>query len=85
MIRKPKAITISGTVDSRGRLRLDRPVPVDPGPVEVTVRPTAPAVARRIRKRCLLDLAGSASEMLRDVDVDRKLNELRNEWHETGN
>ena len=74
-------ITMSGTVEADGRLRVEDPVPIDPGPVEVTVRAKDRDHSSAGETRSMLDLAGSAREMLRDIDVDKKLDELRDEWH----
>ncbi len=81
MIKDSSKVTMRGMVEPGGKLRLDGPVPVKPGPVDVTVRPVESAQPQKAKGLSILDLAGSAREMLRDVDVDKKLDELRDEWH----
>jgi len=51
--------------------------------VEVTLRPVATDQQAARQKFSFLDLAGSARELLRDVDVDQMLDKLRNEWGNT--
>jgi len=80
MSSDPELITMSGTVEADGRLRVEGPVPIDPGPVEVTVRAVESAQPRNEKRRSMLDLAGSAREMLRGIEVDKYLRELRDEW-----
>ena len=80
MIRDAERITVNGTLNEDGRIQPDEPLPLQPGRVEVTVRPIGADEAEERPKLRLLDLAGSAREALRDVDVDGWLDDLRNEW-----
>ena len=80
MIRRAGKITVSGTLKEKGQIHLDEVPPLDPGRVEVTVRPVGQSPGAAGRKLSLLDLAGSARKLLKGVDVDEQLDDLRNEW-----
>ena len=75
------AITVPGLLKPDGTLELGRPVELPPGPVEVTVRPLAPAsegtwaVPQRIwAERKALGLPGRTKE-----EIDAGIQELRDE------
>ena len=74
-----KIITIPGTVEAGGHLHLDETLPIEPGPVEVTVRPIESARTSR-KKMNILDLAGVGAEMWQKIDVDKEIRKLRDEW-----
>jgi hypothetical protein len=76
---KMKEAVISGTVLPDGSLQLDRPVPLPPGPVELSVRPVTAN-----RESVLQVLQDIWAESLRPghkarsaEEIDRDLDELR--------
>lgn len=80
MSKDPELITMSGTVEADGRLRVEDPVPIDPGPVEVTVRAKDRDHPSAGETRSILDLAGVGGHLWQRIDVDKYLRELRDEW-----
>ena len=86
MIAKGKTVTISGIVEADGRLRLDGPVPVEPGPVQVTVRSTANRRDDNVPAKppMIADMAGVGGDLWRKINVDDYLQQLRDEWDGTG-
>ena len=80
MVKPAKPIRVTGILEKDGRIRPDRPVPLPPGPVSVSVTPRRNLARVRTKVPRLLDLAGSAREMLAGVDVDQELRDLRAEW-----
>jgi len=80
MIRDADRITVNGTLTEDGQIRPDEPLPLPPGRVEVTVRPSRPEAGKPARPLTILDLAGVGAEMWQKIDVDRYLQDLRDEW-----
>ncbi|MFI5366551.1 MAG: hypothetical protein ACHQ4J_13110 [Candidatus Binatia bacterium] len=72
-----QTIRLVTTVGSDGRVRIDAPSSLPPGPAEVIVRPiTEPA--RPALHWC--DLRGLGKEIWRGLDAQAYVNELRDEW-----
>lgn len=80
MIRDSKTITMPGTVEPDGQLRLDGPVPIRPGPVEVTVRPAVSGRSPAAEARKIVDMAGVGAELWEKLDVEQYIQEMRDEW-----
>lgn len=80
MITDSNKVTMRGTVEPGGKLRLEGPVPVKPGPVDVTVRPVGDRPAGQKKARTLLDMAGVGAELWQKIDVDRYIRRMREEW-----
>jgi hypothetical protein len=72
-----QTLTVPGVVTDQGTLRIETPVDLPPGPVEVEVtirpapRPPAPSEWK------WADLYGLGAEIWRGVDVQEYLRELR--------
>jgi hypothetical protein len=76
-----KAVRVAGVLlKQRDCIRLDRPVEMPSGRVEVTIRPASPERRKRRKELSLLDLAGTGRELFRGIDVDKWLDDMRNEW-----
>jgi len=80
MIRHADKITVTGVLTEDGRIQPDEPLPLAPGPVEVTVRPGRPGRHPRGAVRSIVDMAGVGAEMWRKLDVEQYLQDLRDEW-----
>jgi hypothetical protein len=79
--RNDKTVRVTGVLQQKhDRIRLDRPVPVAAGPVSITIRPAARRVRRRTKELDILDLAGTGRDIFKGIDVDKWLDDLRNEW-----
>ena len=80
MIRDADRITVNGTLTEDGRIQPDEPLPLQPGRVEVTVRPARAAAEKPTTPLKITDLAGVGAEMWQKIDVDQYLQDLRDEW-----
>ena len=80
MIRDADKITVTGVLQEDGQIRPDEPLPMAPGPVEVTVRPMQSAEGAPKAPRSIFDMAGVGAEMWQKIDVDQYLQDLRDEW-----
>jgi hypothetical protein len=80
MRKTVRPFRVTGTLEEDGTIRPDKRVPLPPGRVEVSVAPIGRRTKRETRSLDILDLAGSAREVLRGVDVDEWLRQLRDEW-----
>jgi hypothetical protein len=78
--RNGHTIRASGILQKNNRIRLDGPVPLAPGPVDLHIRRSVKRASRRAKELDILDLAGTAKDILRNVDVDKWLDDMRNEW-----
>jgi hypothetical protein len=72
-----RTISTRAVVDENGRLHLDVPAGLPPGPVEVVVviQPEEPAQMHSIR-----ELRGLGKEIWRGIDAQEFVNQLRGEW-----
>jgi hypothetical protein len=81
-----ESVTLQGTVLADGSLKLTTPVSLEPGPVEVTIRParspgqgeTAVAVLRRIHAE--QDAAGYVPRTAEEINAS--IREMHDEWDE---
>jgi len=80
MITDSNKVTMRGTVEPGGKLRLDGPVPVKPGPVDVTVRPAGSSRSLAAEARKIVDMAGVGAELWEKLDVELYIQEMRDEW-----
>lgn len=72
-----RTITLKAHVNDDGRLRLDLPADLPPGPVEVVV---VIQPAREEASRSLRELRGLGKEIWQAIDAQEYVNRLRDEW-----
>ncbi|HUS47377.1 MAG TPA: hypothetical protein VM098_04625 [Phycisphaerae bacterium] len=77
---KPVEQTVAGVVGPDGQVRLDRPLEMKPGPVEVTVRAAGPDADSGQAERSILGMAGVGADLWEQLDVENWLSNLRSEW-----
>jgi hypothetical protein len=72
-----RTITTTATITSDGRLKVDVPADLPPGPVEVVlvIQPRDSSVARDIRQ-----LRGLGREIWEGTDAQAYVDTLRDEW-----
>jgi hypothetical protein len=72
-----RTITVRAKVDENGRLHLDVPAGLPPGPVEVVVviQPEQPEPLHSVR-----ELRGLGKEIWQGLDAQEYVNQLRDEW-----
>jgi hypothetical protein len=75
-------VQLNGVVDSDGRLRLDVPCSLPPGPVEVVVVMEKGAKSAQPEKKEIRwsDYYGLGKEIWEGIDAQEYVNKLRDEW-----
>ena len=70
-------VSMRAEIDDDGRLRLDIPADLPPGPVELVlvIQPETPLALHDIR-----ELRGLGREIWRDSDAQAYVDQLRDEW-----
>lgn len=69
-------MTVKTHVGDDGRLTLDIPADLPPGPTEVVIVINTPPV----RRRSITELRGLGAEIWEGIDAQEYVNALRDEW-----
>ena len=80
MHRGSRTIRVTGVLGKDGHIRLDKAVPLPPGPVDIRLAPCKQNKRTRRRKLDLLDLRGVGKELWSRIDVDQYIRQSRAEW-----
>jgi hypothetical protein len=74
-----ETIRLTTTIGEDGRVHIDAPSTLPPGPAEVVlvVHPAVPQVQRKLSWRAL---RGLGKEIWHDIDGQEYVNRLRDEW-----